>query len=281
VSVFLQLLLNLLKAAHHLGVLHLHLLKLHLQRLILLHLCGVLVVHTRQVLDHFGVLLLHIRHLVTPLLALLVFLLLQKLALLLYAVFFELEHLNLVINMASLDVAELKSILDIIDLLATSSCVHFLFLMLVLLINDGFASGLLLEDVTILLLIAAVALDVVVVGELLSRGRVALSLLFDAAVVGARVCAAERLIGARVIFARQRLLNVGLLASLLPQVVVVFSAVLVEDVPCTVFLILVFLIAFTRSFGDLIVINLGQVLGTGCRTQVLLNPTNNVAVAVD
>jgi len=227
------------------------------------------------------VLLLHIRHLVTPLLALLVFLLLQKLALLLYAVFFELEHLNLVINMASLDVAELKSILDIIDLLATSSCVHFLFLMLVLLINDGFASGLLLEDVTILLLIAAVALDVVVVGELLSRGRVALSLLFDAAVVGARVCAAERLIGARVIFARQRLLNVGLLASLLPQVVVVFSVVLVEDVPRTVFLILVFLIAFTRSFSDLIVINLGQVLGAGCRTQVLLNPTNNVAVAVD
>ena len=195
-------------------MLHLHLLELTLQLLVLLHLCRVLVIDAVQVLDDFGVLGFHLGDLASPLLAFLVFLLLEDFALLLNALLLELKHLNLVVDVASFDVAQLELVFDLVDAVTAVFRVDVVLaghqiiciFHLVLLEDDSFRSErLLLYCLFILLIIAAIAFDVLVVGKLLGRWCVALSLPFHAAIVSAGISSPEGLLS--VVISRQRLIS--------------------------------------------------------------------------
>ena len=178
VTILFQLLLDLLEPAHHLGVLHLHLLKLTLQLLVLLHLGRVLIVDVAQVRDDFSMLVLHGLHLAAPLLTFLIFLLFEKLALLLDALLLKLQHLDLVINVARFHIAQLESVLDIVDTL-TTSLVSLELLSGDLLLNIVVTPLVVLVDHSLLLLIvlrgdrriffiAAVASNILIISKLLS-----------------------------------------------------------------------------------------------------------------
>lgn len=80
-----------------------------------------------------------------------VLLLFQQLTLLLNALFIELKHLNFIVNVATFDIAQLKSVLDFMNTLTTIrlsfKLLHFiLFPLLVLLIYDYLLFRLLLVD---------------------------------------------------------------------------------------------------------------------------------------
>ena len=195
-------------------MLHLHLLELTLKLLVLLNLGGVLVVDTVQVLDDFGVLCFHLRHFVPPLLAFLVFLLLQHFTLLLDTLFLKLKHLDFIVDMASFDIAELELILNLVDAITAISSINVVLtsrniicaLHLVLLENNSLRSErLLLHSLFIFLIVAAIALDVLVVGQLLSRWSVALSLSFHAAIVSTGIGPSERLLS--IVVPCQRLIS--------------------------------------------------------------------------
>lgn len=146
---------------------------------------------------------LHLRHFVPPLLAFVIFLLLQHFTLLLDTLFLKLKHLNLVVDVASFDIAQLELILNLVDAITAISSINIVLtsrniisaLHLVFLEDYSLRSErLLFHSLFIFLIFAAIALDVLVVGKLLSRWSVTLSLSFHTAIVSTGIGPSERLL---------------------------------------------------------------------------------------
>lgn len=111
----------------------------------------VLLINAAQILNNLRMFILHRLNFFAPLLTLFVLLLFQQLTLLLNALFIELKHLNFIVNVATFDIAQLKSVLDFMNTLTTIrlsfKLLHFiLFPLLVLLIYDYLLFRLLLVD---------------------------------------------------------------------------------------------------------------------------------------